>query len=83
MGIKEIVHSRTGAVVAGAAVLVTIGGVGGAVAAGQITSSDIRDQTIKQRDIARAPKRLQQSQPGLVPVHGELPEERAGGTLVA
>jgi hypothetical protein len=39
--------------VAGAAVLVTIGGVGGAVAAGQITSSDIKDQTIQQRDIAR------------------------------
>jgi hypothetical protein len=51
MGLREIVHSRTGAVVAGAAVLVTIGGVGGAVAAAKITSSDIKNQTIKKIDI--------------------------------
>lgn len=46
MGFREIAHSRTGAVIAGATVLVTLGGVGGAVAAGQIISSDIKDQTI-------------------------------------
>ena len=51
MAIREFVHSRTGAVIAGATVLVTLGGVGGAVAVGQITSSDIRDQTIMRRDI--------------------------------
>ncbi len=51
MAITEIVHSRTGAVIAGATVLVTLGGVGGAFAAGQITSSDIKDQTIQKRDV--------------------------------
>jgi len=49
--IREFVHSRTGAVIAGSTVLVTLGGVGGAFAAGQIRSSDIKDQTIMRRDI--------------------------------
>ncbi|MGH3334070.1 MAG: hypothetical protein ACRDPJ_22475 [Nocardioidaceae bacterium] len=51
MDIRDIVHSRTGAVVAGSTVLVALGGVGGAFAAGQITSADIKDQTIQGRDI--------------------------------
>ncbi|MGH3333029.1 MAG: hypothetical protein ACRDPJ_17160 [Nocardioidaceae bacterium] len=51
MTIGEMVHSRTGAVLVGATVLVTLGGVGGAVAATQITSRDIKDQTIQKRDI--------------------------------
>lgn len=46
-----MVNSRTGAVIAGATVLATLSGVEGAVAAGQITSWDIKDQTIKKRDI--------------------------------
>jgi hypothetical protein len=45
------VNGRTGAVVGGALVLVTLGGVSGAVAATQITSRDIKDQTIQKRDI--------------------------------
>lgn len=49
--IREFVHSRTGAVIAGSTVLVTLGGIGGAFAAGQIRSSDIKDQTIMRRDI--------------------------------
>jgi hypothetical protein len=51
MTIREMVNSRTGAVVAGATVLVTMGGVGGALAATQITSRDIADGTIAKRDI--------------------------------
>jgi len=49
--IRELVHSRTGAVLAGSTILVMLGGVGGAFAAGQIMSSDIKDQTITRRDI--------------------------------
>jgi hypothetical protein len=45
------VRSRTAAVIGGAAVLVTLGGVGGAVAAGQIGSSDIRDGGVHRVDI--------------------------------
>jgi hypothetical protein len=47
------VNGRTSAVVGGAMVLVTLGGVSGAVAATQITSRDIKDQTIQKRDIGR------------------------------
>jgi hypothetical protein len=53
MSIRKIVHSRTGAVIAGATVLMTLGGVGGAVATGQITSRDIKDGTIQKRDIGK------------------------------
>ena len=48
---KGFLHSRTGAVLVGSTALIALGGVGGAVAAGQITSRDIKDQTIHQRDI--------------------------------
>ena len=51
MAIRQIAHSRTAAVVAGATVLVSLGGVSGAFAATQITSHDIKDQTIQKRDI--------------------------------
>jgi hypothetical protein len=49
--IRKYLQSRTGAVVAGAAVLATLSGVAGAAAAGLITSADIKDETIRQRDI--------------------------------
>ena len=42
---------RVGAVMAGASVLVILGGVGGAVAGTLITSANIADETIKARDI--------------------------------
>jgi hypothetical protein len=43
---------RACAVIAGASLLLTLGGVGGAVAAALVTSADIKDQTIRARDIA-------------------------------
>jgi hypothetical protein len=49
----NFVKSRTGGVVLGATALVTLGGIGGATAAGMITSDDIKDQTIQRRDIGR------------------------------
>lgn len=51
MTIKELVHSRTGAVIAGATVLVTLGGVGGAIAAGQINSRDIKNGSVRSVDV--------------------------------
>jgi hypothetical protein len=51
MAFRKFVSSRTGAVVAGAAVLVTLGGVGGAVAANTIGSRDIRDGAVHRVDI--------------------------------
>jgi hypothetical protein len=51
MVFSSFVRSRTAAVVGSAAVLVTVGGVGGAVAAGQIGSSDIRDGGVHTVDI--------------------------------
>ena len=51
MPIKELIHGRTVAVVAGTAVLVTLGGVGGAVAHGQITGADIQNNSIGVSDI--------------------------------
>jgi len=51
MSFTKLAHSRTGAVIGGAALLVTLGGVGGAVAAGQIGSSDIRDGGVHTVDI--------------------------------
>ena len=45
--------SRAGAVVAGAAVLAAVGGVGGAAAAGQIGSLQIRDHSIQSKDMRR------------------------------
>ena len=51
MTVRGLVNSRTGAVIGGAMVLVTLGGVGGAFAATQITSRDIKDETIQKRDI--------------------------------
>jgi hypothetical protein len=53
MSIRNFVHSRTGAVVVGATALITLGGIGGAVATGQITSRDIKDGTIQKRDIGK------------------------------
>ena len=47
----NLARSRTGAVLGGAAVLVMLGGVGGAVAAGQIGSADIRDGAVRTVDI--------------------------------
>jgi hypothetical protein len=43
---------RLGAVLAGAAALVFLGGVGGAVAGSLLTGADIKDQSIRARDIA-------------------------------
>ena len=51
MTISNFARSRTAAVVAGATVLVTLGGVGGAVAAGTIDSADIRDGGVHRVDI--------------------------------
>lgn len=49
---KKLLHSRVGAVTAGALVLVTIGGGGiAAVAAGTIGSGDIRDNSVRSIDI--------------------------------
>ena len=47
-------RSRTAAVVSGAVLLVAVGGVGGAVAAGQIGSRDIRDHSIRLDDLAKS-----------------------------
>jgi len=47
----HIALGRTSAVLAGASVLVMLGGVGGAVAGTLITSANIQDGTIKARDI--------------------------------
>jgi hypothetical protein len=52
MTIRELAHTRTGAVVIGATVLVTVGGVGGAVAANTVGSSDIRNGAVRSVDIA-------------------------------
>ena len=51
MAFRDLVQSRTGAVLAGAAVLVTVGGVGGAVAANTVGSADIRDGAVRTADI--------------------------------
>lgn len=51
MNVRRAVTSRTGAVTAGAAVLVALSSVGGAVAAGLVTSADIKDETVRKRDI--------------------------------
>jgi hypothetical protein len=51
MVFSRLARSRTTAVIGGAALLVTLGGVGGAVASGQIGSSDIRDGSVRTVDI--------------------------------
>jgi hypothetical protein len=51
MKINKLARSRAGAIIAGATVLVTLGGVGGAVATGQIGSNDIRDGGVHSVDI--------------------------------
>jgi hypothetical protein len=51
MLLRTDVRSRTAAVVGASALLVTMGGVGGAVAAGQIGSADIRDGGVHTVDI--------------------------------
>jgi hypothetical protein len=51
MAFRDFLHSRTGAVVAGAAILVTVGGVGGAVAANTVGSADIRNGAVHTVDI--------------------------------
>lgn len=48
----KVMHSRTGAVLAGAGALILLGGVGGAAARDYVTSPEIKDQTVKSRDIA-------------------------------
>ncbi|MFZ0323171.1 MAG: hypothetical protein WAN48_03445 [Actinomycetes bacterium] len=52
MVIRDVLHSRTAAVVAAAAVVVSLGGVGSAVAAGTIGSGDIRNGAVHSVDIA-------------------------------
>jgi hypothetical protein len=49
---SKLVRSRAGAVIGGATVLITLGGVGGAVAANTIGSADIRDGGVHRVDIA-------------------------------
>lgn len=51
MHVNKLPRSRAGAVIGGTVVLVALGGVGGAVAAGQIGSSDIRDGGVHRVDI--------------------------------
>ena len=51
MAFRDLVHSRTAAVLTGAAVLVTVAGVGGAVAANTVGSADIRDGAVRTADI--------------------------------
>lgn len=51
MELNKVARSRAGAIIAGATVLVTLGGVGGAVAAGQIGSRDIRNGGVHTVDI--------------------------------
>ncbi|MFC4784820.1 hypothetical protein ACT8ZV_10110 [Nocardioides sp. MAHUQ-72] len=51
MDIKKLTHSRTTAVVAGASILVALGGVGGAVAANTVGSADIRNGAVHTVDI--------------------------------
>lgn len=51
MELSRALHSRTGAVAVGATFLVALSSVGGAVAAGLVTSGDIKDETIRARDI--------------------------------
>jgi hypothetical protein len=51
MQVNKLARSRAGAIIGGATVLVTLGGVGGAVAAGQIGSRDIRDGGVHSVDI--------------------------------
>lgn len=51
MNLGNPLHSRTTAVLAGAALLVGLGGVGGAVGAGMVTSADIKDNTIRTKDL--------------------------------
>ncbi|MGH3346651.1 MAG: hypothetical protein ACRDO4_06690 [Nocardioides sp.] len=48
-----LLRSRTTAVAVGAILLVGLGGVGGAVAAGQIGSKDIRDRGVKTVDLGK------------------------------
>jgi hypothetical protein len=48
-----LLRSRTTAVAAGAILLVTLGGVGGAVAAGQIGTKDIRNGGVKTADLGK------------------------------
>src|SRR3954452_18809485 len=47
----KFVNKRVTPVVAGAAILVALGGVGGAFAGQLVTSAQIKDQTIQARDI--------------------------------
>ena len=51
MNMRSLTRNRTVAVIAGAAVLTSFGGVGGAVASRMITSADIKDGQVKKADI--------------------------------
>ena len=66
MSMNRFVHGRIGAVVGAATVLVTLGGVGGAVAAGQIGSSDIRDGGVHTADIHAQAVTTSKLAPGVV-----------------
>jgi hypothetical protein len=61
-----LLRSRTTAVVAGAILLVGLGGVGGAVAAGQIGSKDIRDGGVKTADLGKRAVTATKLKPGAV-----------------
>jgi hypothetical protein len=61
-----LLRSRTTAVVAGAILLVGLGGVGGAVAAGQIGSKDIRDGGVKTADLGKRAVTAPKLKPGAV-----------------
>lgn len=74
-----LLRSRTTAVVAGAILLVGLGGVGGAVAAGQIGSKDIRDGGVKTADLGKRAVTATKLKPGAV--HSKA--LRDGGVLPA
>ena len=61
-----LLRSRTTAVAVGAILLVGLGGVGGAVAAGQIGSKDIRDGGVKTVDLGKRAVTAKKLKPGAV-----------------
>jgi hypothetical protein len=54
MNVPPSLRTRTVAVASGAVLLVSLGGVGGAVAAGQLGSRDIRDHSLRAVDLAKS-----------------------------
>jgi hypothetical protein len=61
-----LLRSRTTSVVVGTALLVGLGGVGGAVAAGQIGSKDIRNGGVHAADLAKKSVTAKKLKPGAV-----------------